>query len=84
MGTFLRHFIAKRGHFVHVIFFTFSLFQAALLSRFRPPNDDNGAFQMIAFSVICLIVILMGFVFVLRTIGKFAFSPFWNSSDTSL
>lgn len=53
---------------------------AALLSRFRPPNDDNGAFQMIALSVICLILILMGFVFVLRTIGKFAFSPFWNDN----
>ena len=37
-----------------------------MLSRFRPPNDDNGAFQMIALSVVCLILILMAFVFVLR------------------
>lgn len=47
----------------------------ALLSRFRPPNEETGAFQMIALSVVCLILILIAFVFVLRTIGKFAFAP---------
>jgi hypothetical protein len=46
-----------------------------MLSRFRPPNEETGAFQMIALSVICLILLLMGIVFVLRTIGKFAFAP---------
>ncbi len=45
-----------------------------MLSRFRPPNEDNGAFQMIALSVVCLILMLMAIVFVLRAIGKFAFS----------
>jgi len=55
---------------------------AAMLSRFRPPNDDTGAFQMIALSVICLILLLMGFIFILRTIGKFAFSPSSISYET--
>lgn len=62
----------KRKSHLHTLFFS----QAALLSRFRPPNEDTGAFQVIALSVTCLILLLMGLVFVLRTIGKFAFSPF--------
>lgn len=50
-------------------------FQTAMLSRFRPPNDGTGALQMVALSVICLVILLMAFIFVLRLIGKIAFSP---------
>jgi len=45
----------------------------ALLSRYRPPDEDHGVFQMMALSVICLIFLLVGIVFVIRTIGKIAF-----------
>lgn len=48
-------------------------FQTALLSRYRPPDEDHGVFQMMALSVICLIFLLVGIVFVIRTIGKIAF-----------
>ena len=50
-----------------------SLFQTALLSRYRAPDDDHGVFQMILLSVVCLIFLLVGIVFVIRTIGKIAF-----------
>ena len=49
------------------------LFQTALLSRYRPPDEDHGVFQMMALSVICLIFLLVCIVFVIRTIGKIAF-----------
>ncbi|XP_059082149.1 bcl-2-related ovarian killer protein homolog A-like isoform X2 [Tigriopus californicus] len=45
---------------------------AALLSRYRPPDEDHGVFQMIALSVVCLIFLLVGIVFVIRTVGKIA------------
>ncbi|CAB4063035.1 BUFFY [Lepeophtheirus salmonis] len=48
----------------------------ALLARYRPPDDDSGVFQMIALSVVCLIALLVGIIFVLRTIGKIAFGTF--------
>nr|ACO11568.1 Bcl-2-related ovarian killer protein homolog A [Caligus rogercresseyi] len=48
----------------------------ALLARYRPPDDDSGVFQMIALSVVCLIALLVGMIFVLRTIGKIAFGTF--------
>ena len=48
-------------------------FQTTLLSRYRPPDEDHGVFQMMALSVICLIFLLVGIVFVIRTIGKIAF-----------
>jgi hypothetical protein len=49
------------------------LFQTSLLSRYRPPDEDHGVFQMMALSVVCLIFLLVGIVFVLRTVGKIAF-----------
>jgi hypothetical protein len=45
----------------------------SLLSRYRPPDEDHGVFQMMALSVVCLIFLLVGIVFVLRTVGKIAF-----------
>ena len=50
----------------------FSLFQSALLTRYRPPDDDHGVFQMMALSVVCLIFLLVGIVFVLRILGRIA------------
>jgi hypothetical protein len=49
-------------------------FQNALLSRYRPPDEDHGVFQMIALSVVCLILLLVVLVFVIRTLGRIALS----------
>lgn len=43
-----------------------------LLSHHRPPDDEAGVFQMLALSVLCLIVLLAGLIFLLRIIGSFA------------
>ncbi len=65
-----------------------STLQTALLSRYRQPDEENGVFQMMALSVVCLIFLLVGAVFVLRTIGKIAFGmsrvhfrPYGSTSD---
>ena len=46
--------------------------QTGLLSHHRPPDDEAGVFQMLALSVLCLIVLLAGLIFLLRIIGSLA------------
>ena len=44
-------------------------FQVAILSKYRRP-EDSSVFQMIAMSVVGLIVVLVALAIVLRTIGN--------------
>ena len=48
------------------------LFQVAILSKYRTP-EDSSVFQMIALSVVGLIVFLVAFAIVLKTIGNLFF-----------
>ncbi len=47
--------------------------QVAILSKYRRP-EDSSVFQMIAMSVVGLIVVLVALAIVLRTIGNMFFA----------
>ena len=49
------------------LFYTF--FQVAILSNYRTPQD-HGVFQVIALSVVGLIVVLVALVIMIRTVAS--------------
>ena len=51
------------------MFLFYSFFQVAILSKYRTP-EDHGVFQVIALSVVGLIVVLVALVIMIRTVAS--------------
>ena len=51
------------------MFLFYTLFRVAILSKYRTP-EDHGVFQVIALSVVGLIVVLVALVIMIRTVAS--------------